>query len=463
VTARAAAALAKALACAGAVAVVSSVIRGLDEVAPLLSLGALYLFAVMPIAVLWGLAYAVLTSILGVLSFNFFFLHPVHTLTLAEPQHWVALAVYLATAVVVSELAVSVRRRAADAEQRGREEAFLADLATRFLQGARVEDSLAELSGSVAQLLAVEGARIELGPERAPPPGESPYELRAAGTRVGTLYVREGAEPRLAFRKRFLPALASVLAVAVERERFLADAVEAEALRRSDTVKTAVLRAASHDLRSPLTAIIAATGTLRSPALVLSDEDRDALLETVAVEASRLQWLVRDLLDLSRLEAGAAVPVAELWSVDDLVAQALEEIGQDSARVDVSLPADLPPVRVDAAQLRRALANLLENALKFSGPREPVAVRATATRREVIVRVVDRGPGLSPQEVERVFEAFYRTGEDAPTWGSGLGLAIARGFVEANGGRVWAESREGQGSSFAIALQAVPLPVHLPT
>jgi two-component system sensor histidine kinase KdpD len=441
-----------------AIAAVSAVIHGLDEIAPILGLGSLYLFAVVPIAIAWGLAYAILASILSFLAFNFFFLPPLYTFTLAETSNWVALAVYLVTAIVVSELAARARRRAAEAEQRGREEALLADVATAFLQGRATISDLEGLEGRIAEILKAESARIELGPQREPPPGESPFELKAGGNRVGTLYLREGAEPSLVIRRRFLPALASLLAVAVERERLAREAVEAEALRRSDTIKTAVLQAVSHDLRSPLTAVVTAVETLRSPSLRLQPDDREALLDTIATEAGRLGRLVRDLLDLSRLQAGAARSNREIWTVDELVGQALADLGPDGERVRVTLPTDLPPVATDAAQLRRVLANLIENALKFSPEQERVTVRATATRKEVIVRVVDCGPGIDQSKLDQVFEPFWRADTTGRVGGSGVGLAIAKGFTEANGGRIWAESRPGQGACFAVALPLAPVP-----
>ena len=434
------------LLCVAAVAAVTALIHGLDEFAPVLSLAALYLFAVVPIAILWGVAYAAGTSLLCMLAFNFFHLPPLHSLTLSDSENWIALVVYLVVAIVVGELAARVRQRAAEAEQREQEEALLADVATTFLSGRRVEDELDTLAARVAEVLRADAARIELGAQRDPPLGESPHELRAAGERIGTLYVREGPDSNLAIRRRFLPALASLLAVAAAHERLAHEALEAEALRKSDTIRTAVLRAVSHDLHSPLTAIITAVQTLRSPALHLAEEDRASMLETIETEATRLERLVRDLLDLSRLQAETAEPTQELWTIDELVGQALTDLGACAERVEVVIPADLPPVRADASQLRRVLANLLENALRFSPAGETVAIRATATRREVVVRIVDHGPGIAASELERIFEPFYRTAGAVDVRGSGFGLAIARGFVTANGGRVWAESRPGQGS-----------------
>ncbi len=334
-----------------AVAAVTGVVFGLRDVAPVLSLGVLYVFAVLPVAIFYGLAYALGVSIASMLAFNFLFLPPLHTFALTDSGNWVALAVYLVTAVVVSELAALARRRA----------------------------------------------------------------IAAA---------------------------------------------DAEALRRSDAVKTAVLHAVSHDLRSPLTAIRAATGGLESTALELDEQDRAELLETIRLETARLERLVANLLDLSRLEAGAARPEPALWPVDELVSRALESLGADAARVSVTLTGETPPVRVDAAQLERVLANVLENALRLSSPSDAVEVTVSTAGAEVLVRTDDRGPGSPQDELERIFEAFeHGAGGNR---GTGLGLAIARGFSEANGCRLWAEPRPGSGASFVLALPASPVPAALP-
>jgi K+-sensing histidine kinase KdpD len=329
-----------------AVALVTGAVFLLRPVAPVVSLGVLYVVAVVAVAVLYGLAYAIPVSVASMLVFNFLFLPPVHTLALHDSANWVALAVYIAVAVVVSELATRSRRLAREA-------------------------------------------------------------------------------------------------------------VEAETLRQSDAVKTAVLRAVSHDLRSPLTAFRAASEGLDNPAFELSSEERTGLFETIRIEVGRLGRLVDNLLDLSRLEAGPAVRKPELWTIDTLLARALEQLGPDADRVEVLSAADLGPIRVDAAHVERVLVNLLENALKFSSPTDPVEVSAVAEPGQVVVRVRDRGPGIAEADRGRIFDAFER-GEGAGR-GSGLGLAIARGFAEANGGRVWVEpeaARNG-GSTFVLALPAV--------
>jgi two-component system sensor histidine kinase KdpD len=432
--------------------VVTIAIELLKSFVPVLSLGVLYVFAVLPVAVAFGVAYAAGVSVASMLAFNWFFLPPVHTFTLSDSRNWFALAVYLVTAIVVSGLAARARRRATDAEQREVETALLADVATSLLGGGDVAEQLDPIGERVAAVLHARSARIVLGEPSEPAAGAAPIELVAGTRRVGTLELVEGGEPNLQARRRLLPALASLLAVAIDRERLANEAFDAEALRRSDTVKTAVLRAVSHDLRSPLTAIRAASDGLGDASLALSDGDRRELVDTIGVEVRRLERVVDNLLALSRLQAGAVATVPEAWTVQDLVYGALDEVAADTDRVTVSVPDDTPPVLVDAVQVRQILGNLIDNALKFSPVSTPVTVRVTRTRKEVIVRVIDQGRGLPENELENVFEPFYRGAPAQDKTGTGLGLAIARGFAEANGGRLWAESRPGQGACFALAL-----------
>ena len=298
--------------------------------------------------------------------------------------------------------------------------------------------------------------RIALG-ESAPHAG-SPLPLTVDGRELGTLYIPEQEEPALGVRRRVLPALASLLVVASERGQLAREAVEAESLRHSDAIKTAIIQAVSHDLRTPLATIETALDGLEGNLLVLSDSDREGLLETIRAEHSRLKRLVDNLLDLSRIQAGAALPTPELWTADELVSQALEGLpGGES--VQVSTPGDLPPVRADAIQIQRVLSNLIENALRFSPAGEPVRVSVNATRKELIFRVSDDGPGVPDDERERIFEPFHHVPGARHAGGAGLGLAIARGFAQANGGRVWVESRADQGTTFALALPIVDLPV----
>jgi two-component system sensor histidine kinase KdpD len=242
-------------------------------------------------------------------------------------------------------------------------------------------------------------------------------------------------------------ALREAAALAEERDRMREEAIEAEALRRSDELKTSLLRSVSHDLRTPLTAIIAAGAALDSPS-VTADERRE-LSDAVVDEGQRLSRLVENLLDVSRLEAGAAEPHREPVELGDLLMAARESIGANGEHVRLSLDDDLPALRADPTQLERAFANLLENAV-VHGEGQPVLVRSRLVGSRLVVRVVDRGPGIPESQRERIFEPFYRAPGARPGSGSGLGLAIARGFIEANGGEVEVESLPGQGSSFVV-------------
>jgi two-component system sensor histidine kinase KdpD len=330
-----------------AVAAVTGLVYALRPVAPTVSLGVLYVVAVVAVATMRGLVFAIPVSIASMLTFNFLFLPPLHTFALRDSANWVALGVYLVVGVVVGELTTRSRRLAREA-------------------------------------------------------------------------------------------------------------VEAETLRQSDRVKTAVLQAVGHDLRSPLTAIRTAAEVLESPALDLAPGDREDLVETIRVESRRLERLVGNLLDLSRLEAGASRARPEVWPVDEVIGRALDQLGDDGGRVVVREEPDLPPLRVDAVQVERALANLLENALKFSSPVDPVEVSSARRDGLVAIRVHDRGPGVPKADHQRIFAPFER----GDSRGNGLGLAIARGFAEANGGGLRVVD-DGPGATFELTLPAASLPLGL--
>jgi two-component system, OmpR family, sensor histidine kinase KdpD len=436
----------------GLVIAVTGAIELLKPHVPVLGLGVLYLFAVLPVAVFWGVAYALAVSVASMLTFNFFFLPPLYTFTLADSRNWFALTVFVVTALVVSELAARSRRQA-------RESALLAEIATSLLERGEVSGELERIASETARALGVESARIEVGAERPSARDAQSYPLEAGGKRVGTIYLERPRRWTAAARRRLLPALASLLGVAIDRERLAQEAVEAEALRQSDAMKTALLRAVSHDLRSPLMAIQTAASSLAHEGLVLDDGDRAELLATVLDEAIRLDRLVSNLLDVSRLQAGAAEPRSELTAVDDLVVQALGELGEAGANVVVSFPDDSPAVRVDPHQIQRVIVNVLENAVKYSPPSEPIRVQVQTTGSEVLIRVVDHGPGITAAERDRIFEPFQRGSHDGVAHGAGLGLAIARGFAEANSGRLWTESWQGQGATFVLALPLVQVGV----
>lgn len=242
--------------------------------------------------------------------------------------------------------------------------------------------------------------------------------------------------------------LADLRALTAERDRMEAEAIEAGALRRSDELKTALLRSVSHDLRTPLTSIIAAGAALDSPSV--TPQERHELSEAVVEEGQRLSRLVANLLDVSRLQSGSAAPHREETDLGGVLEAARDSVGASPEQVRLAIDPDLPFIAADPAQLERAFANLIENGVRHGGGRQ-VLVRSRQTGERVVVRVVDQGAGIPEGERERIFEPFYRREGEAQGQGSGLGLAIAHGFVEANGGEIAVESVPGQGSTFVVA------------
>jgi K+-sensing histidine kinase KdpD len=239
--------------------------------------------------------------------------------------------------------------------------------------------------------------------------------------------------------------LAQLRELTAERDRMEGEAIEAGALRRSDELKTALLRSVSHDLRTPLTSIIAAGTALDSP--TLTEDERHELSKGVVAEGERLSRLVENLLDVSRLESGSAPPRLEPVDLAGVLEAARESLGGDAGAVRLGIDAEIPALTADPVQLERAFANLLANAVRHGGGR-PVLVRSREVAGRLVVRVVDRGPGIPEPERERIFQPFYRREGGG---GSGLGLSIARGFVEANRGEIAVESVPGQGSTFVVS------------
>jgi two-component system sensor histidine kinase KdpD len=365
-------------------------------------------------------------------------------------------------AVLSSSVAEVTRARTRDAEERRREADLAAEMARLLLRGNSLAEVLPTAAARLAQTLDLSSAAIEMdaveGDERT-----VAFPLREGTNRLGTLLVGAGtSEANLRrLQERVVPALEALMSAALERETLLGGVVETAALRRADTVKTALLRAVSHDLRSPLTAISAAGEAVGSPSL--SPEERAEMAAVIQEETKRLARLVDNLLDLSRLEAGAAEPHREWTSIEELIRAAVDEVGAVPEAFTLSIDRDLPLVSVDPVQMERAFVNVLENARRHSGG-HPVSVRARAVRDRVIVRIVDRGPGIPPAQLERVFEPFYRAGMSGSAHrGSGLGLAIARGFTEANAGSLHVESLPGQGATFVfeMPLQQSPADGHV--
>ncbi len=352
----------------GAVAASTALVYPLESLAPAISLGVVFIPAVLLVSVGWGFWQGLFTALLSAVAFNWFHLPPVGRLTIADDRNVVALVVFITVAVASSALAEVARARAREAEHR-REEASR--------------------------------------------------------------------------------ALAEMAELAREKDRMQAEAIETAALRRSDELKTALLRSVSHDLRTPLTSIIAAGAALDSP--TATPEERHELSLAIVEEGERLSRLVANLLDVSRLESGTAEPHRELVGLEEVLEAARLSIPEAGQVVHLALDPDLPALRADPTQLERAFANLLDNATRHGGG-EAVQVHARLIGPNVEVRVVDQGPGIPLRERERIFMPFYQAGPGNVRKGSGLGLAIAKGFVEANSGEIGVESLPGQGTSFVVTL-----------
>lgn len=438
---------------AGAVILATAAIYPLKTIAPVVSLSVVYLPAVLLISAYWGLLMGLLTSVASATAFNFFHLPPVGGFAISDARNWVALAAFVTVAAVVSGMAELARTRAHEAELRRREADLAAALARELLAGSKTGEALGAAARRVAEALGISSAGIELGAARVDARRRAVALRGEHGEQLATLLIPRGlpAATSERLRTQVVPALEALVAIALHRDAMQAEAVETAALRHSDDVKTALLRAVSHDLRTPLTAIVAAGHALGTDSL--SPDERAELSIAVVGEGQRLATLVNNLLDLSKLQAGGAEPHPDWVSVEDVVASAREGLGDRAARVRVAIDPDVPDVRADAAQLERAFANLLENARRYSDGL-PVSIRARRSGPRVIISVVDQGPGIEPAERERIFEPFYRGSRTGPEQrpGSGLGLAIAKGFVEANGGTIGVESLPGQGTSFVVSL-----------
>ena len=462
------------------VALCTLIVYPLKHVAPVVSLSVVYLPAVLVVSVTWGGWLGVATAVLSAAALNFFHIEPVGHFAIRQSSNWVALVAFLVVAGLASSVAEVTRARAREADARRREADLAAEMARLLLRGESLGEALPTAAARLAQALELSSAAIEMeaveGDERS-----VAFPLRDGTSRLGTLLV--GADTSEAslrrLQERVVPALEALLSAALEREGLLGGVVETAALRRADTVKTALLRAVSHDLRSPLTAISAAGEAVGSPSL--SQQERAEMAAVIQEEARRLSRLVDNLLDLSRLEAGAAEPRRDWTSVEELIRAALAELAAGPEEFSLSIDRELPLVSVDPVQMERAFVNVLENApalrrapgvgarARRARPgartgalsRRAPATAPTADRAgdgrpsggRVIVRIVDRGPGIPPAQLERVFEPFYRAGTASGGHrGSGLGLAIARGFTQASSGSLHVESLPGQGASFVFEL-----------
>ncbi|WP_329024273.1 sensor histidine kinase [Streptomyces sp. NBC_00690] len=421
----------------------------------------LFLFLTVLSALLGGLLPALASAAVGSLLLNFYFTPPVRTLTVYDPKNIVAIVIFFAVAVAVASVVDLAARRTHQAARLRAESEILSFLAGSVLRGETTLDALLqrvrETFGMESVALLERAGDIDpwtiagsVGPRCVVRPEDADVDMPVGDHMALALSGRVlPAEDR-----RVLAAFAAQAAVVLDRERLVDEAEEARALAEGNRIRTALLAAVSHDLRTPLAAIKAAVTSLRSDDVAWSDDDEAELLAGIEDGADRLDHLVGNLLDMSRLQTGTVTPLIRVTDLDEVVPMALVSVPVESVELDI--PESLPMVAVDRGLLERAVANIVENAVKYSPLDTAVTVAASALGDRVEVRVADRGPGVPDEEKERIFEPFQRYGDAPRGAGVGLGLAVARGFTEAMGGTLTAEDTPGGGMTMVLTVKAAP-------
>jgi two-component system, OmpR family, sensor histidine kinase KdpD len=492
----------------GTVALVSVFIGIVLGRANIANISMLYLLAVMAAAVVYGRGPAIFASLLAFLTFDWFFVEPLHQFTVSDPEEWVSLLLFLLTATVTGQLAAGQRQRAREAQQREREAVVLYDV-VRLLGESHVDTALAAVAARLRGELNLKGLAIELwrpGGEarwfgagdtsglhdlrvgnrstRVLQTGQAPSDgrhaapgrwvrvvqptraigvrqdvdvvpVRVGDRRLGAMFVAHAHDEFAAAADRLLSAAAGQIGLAVERERLDREATEAEILRRTDQLRAALLSAVSHDLRTPLATIMASAGSLRQTDVAWSDEERESFARAIEEEADHLNHLVGNLLDISRIEGGSLKPQMSWHDLDQLVQDVVDRLAPVISKhhLKVNVPDDLPTLWLDPVEIGEVLYNLVENAAKYSPPDTEISISAQCDGVMVRVEVSDRGPGIPLNAMSHLFDPFYRVIDGKPRpQGLGLGLAIVKGLVEAHGGRVWAENRAGSGAKFTFTL-----------
>lgn len=420
----------------------------------------LFLALTVAAALLGGLFPALASAAVGSLLLNYYYSPPLHRWTIADPRNIVAIVIFVAVGAAVASVVDLAARRTHQAARLRAESEILSFLAGNVLRG---ETGLEDLLERVRETFGMESAALL---ERA-----GDVEPWTCAGRVGQgrpverpdqadVDMPVGDHMALALTGRVLPAedrrvlaaFAAQAAVVLDRRRLQEEADRARTLAEGNRIRTALLAAVSHDLRTPLAGIKAAVTSLRSEDVEWSEEDRAELLAGIEEGADRLDHLVGNLLDMSRLQTGTVTPLIREIDLDEVVPMALGGVPEVSVGLDV--PETLPMVAVDPGLLERAMANLVENAVKYSPSGTPVLVAASALADRVEVRVVDRGPGVPDEAKDRIFEPFQRHGDAPRGVGVGLGLAVARGFAEAMGGTLDAEDTPGGGLTMVLTLRA---------
>ncbi|MFI5050195.1 MAG: ATP-binding protein [Gaiellales bacterium] len=438
---------------AGLVLISTAVVDVITPSVPVEAAGVFYLVVVLGASSLYGLRWGLIASVASAAVYSFFFLPPAHTLLINDSSDWLALGAFVITAVVTSELAARARQGREEAARRAAEAQMGEGFATLIATAESIDDVLPALAGQAAMALGATGGRIVRDAEGT----VGGVRLELDGRPVGVLLLEEApaGTASSAAACRLARTLSGLIVLGDERDRRMRAQVQAQALIRSDELKTALLRAVSHDLRSPLMAITTAAGGLEYADL---DDDERELLGAIVDQASGMSHMIDNLLDMSKLSAGAILPESDWIDVRDVVdasAECLAVDRRDRVRVDAQ---PSPLARCDPAQLERVVVNLLENALKFSPEGGPVEVTVRPVAGAVEIAVTDAGPGIPEPDLPHIFEPFHRAPQPGGTGGSGLGLAIADGLARANGCRLSVDSEPGR-TTFTVW---IPTPAATP-
>ena len=422
-----------------------------------------FLAGVVGVALVGGFIPALIAAVAGSLLLNYYFVKPIYRFTIADHNNAFALLIFVAVGLAVSSVVDTAARRTKQASRSGAESELLATTAGSVLRGQRalpaVLDRVREAFGmeTVTLLERQSGTWASVGTSGEGPvsrPEDADVEMPVGDNLVLAMRGR----PLPATDRRVLGAFAAYAAAALEQGRLTAAAEAARPIAEADRVRTALLAAVSHDLRTPLASAKAAVTSLRSSDIEWDAEDHDELLATADESLDRLAHLVDNLLDMSRLQAGALAVFPRPADLSEIVARSLDDLGPAARIVHVDLPDDLPEVAVDPGILERVIANLIANSLRYSPPGMPPVLTGSTLGDRVELRVIDRGPGIPEEHRDQMFVPFQRLGDTDNTTGVGLGLALSRGLTEAMGGSLEPEDTPGGGLTMALSLPAAPFP-----
>ncbi|MEQ4716939.1 DUF4118 domain-containing protein [Nonomuraea sp. B19D2] len=417
----------------------------------------LFLLLVVGVALVGGMWPAITAAVLGFGLLNWFFTPPLHTLTISEPENVLALAIFVLVAVMVSAVVDLAARRSREAARSQADAEVLSTLAGHVLRGEAALPSLLARMRETFGLTSVTLLERSDGWKIVATSGGAP--CTSPGTADTDVVIDDrlvlAAHGRLldASDRRVLEAFAAEAAVALREQRLREAAEQAEPLAEADRMRTALLAAVSHDLRTPLASAKAAVESLRSTDVTWSEEDRAELLATADESLIKLDRLVSNLLDMSRLQAGVLGVHPEPVAIEDVLPRAIDDLGPLRERIRSDLPPMVPEITADPALLERVLVNLMANAVRYSPDDELVLVNASWHGENVEVRIIDRGPGIPPEAHEKVFMPFQRLGDRDSHTGVGLGLALSRGLTEAMGGTLVLEDTPGGGLTMTISLR----------